>query len=304
MTPEATKHGNNKRLYSPIRVAGADRARFLQGQLTQDVATLPTGRPVRAGWADPKGRLRCLMWVYAWQDAIWLLLPTALAEATRRQLQMYVLRADVQLDTEGHEVSIVTISAARALTGTDIATEEGSIGSCFYNTSYFALRPGMQTDLCLLTAAAGAIPATAGPEPQETWRLAEIRAGIPSVWPGTVGHFVPQMLNLDVLGALNFSKGCYVGQEIVARTQNLGRIKRRMFRLTASEAVAAQPGDVVWTGADNAGEVVDAVTTGSTTELLAVLSLDRADRSLSLDEAGTNSLTDAGLPYALETPSV
>jgi folate-binding protein YgfZ len=131
------------------------------------------------------------------------------------------------------------------------------------------------------------------------WRLANIRAGIPTVWAETRESFVPQMLNLDLLAAISFSKGCYVGQEIIARTQNLGRIKRRMYRFETPAAAEIQPGDPVYADGSSAGTVVDAVTTGKISELLAVIRIESMVHTLSLAESGAIPLASVQLPYSV-----
>jgi tRNA-modifying protein YgfZ len=132
--------------------------------------------------------------------------------------------------------------------------------------------------------------------PDGDWSLAMIRAGIPVVTPATSGEWIPQMLNLDLLGAISFTKGCYTGQEIVARTQHLGRIKRRTFRFHAERC--PRPGDPLWAGEHRVGEVVNAVATPSGSSFLAVKSLD-ATGPLHLAEGVP--VTAEPLPYDLDT---
>lgn len=138
--------------------------------------------------------------------------------------------------------------------------------------------------------------------PSICWRRADIAAGLPQVYPETHELFVAQMLNLDLLSGISFDKGCYTGQEIIARTHFRGTIKRRMLRFTAACA-APSPGTRVVHEGEHAGEVVDACAgspdTGHGCELLAVVSLDRAPSALALDGIADSSLTPLGLPYVI-----
>lgn len=145
-------------------------------------------------------------------------------------------------------------------------------------------------------AAAGELPESHAYREQD-WRLAGIRAGLPQVYPQTNEVFVAQMLNLDLLGGVNFEKGCYTGQEIIARTHFRGAIKRRMFRFGSASPPPA-PGTRVLSGDQHAGDVVDAAATDAGCEVLAVISLAQQDAALEL-ESNRAQLQKLALPYSL-----
>ena len=128
------------------------------------------------------------------------------------------------------------------------------------------------------------------------WRLAGIRAGLPQVYPETHEVFVAQMLNLDLLGGVSFEKGCYTGQEIIARTHFRGAIKRRMFHF-ASSGTPPVPGTRILVGDQHAGDVVDAAATEEGSELLAVISLAQQDAALELESSRGATLQKLPLPY-------
>jgi len=133
---------------------------------------------------------------------------------------------------------------------------------------------------------------------EREWRLAGIRAGLPQVYPETYESFVAQMLNLDLLGGIAFEKGCYTGQEIIARTHFRGAIKRRMFRF-GSEGPPPAPGTRVLAGEQHAGDVVDAAATSEGCELLAVVSLAQQDAELELESDRGVGIKKLPLPYSL-----
>lgn len=137
----------------------------------------------------------------------------------------------------------------------------------------------------------------AHPYREPDWRLAGIRAGLPQVYPETHEAFVAQMLNLDLLGGVNFEKGCYTGQEIIARTHFRGAIKRRMFRFECA-AAPPPPGTRILVGEQHAGDVVDATPTSAGCELLAVISLAQQDAAMELESSRGQSLRKLPLPYS------
>jgi folate-binding protein YgfZ len=136
---------------------------------------------------------------------------------------------------------------------------------------------------------------------QEQWLLADIRAGIPHVFPSTHEAFVAQMLNLDALGGVSFEKGCYTGQEIVARMHFRGTVKRRMARY-ATGGQAPLPGARLISDGAHAGDVVYAVATDSGCELLAVINLSQADSVIQLEDRPTVGMQPLGLPYTVNGP--
>ena len=145
-----------------------------------------------------------------------------------------------------------------------------------------------------MAEAASGLPRAA----EDAWEARCIAEGEPEVYAATSESWVPQMLNLDLVGAVSFRKGCYPGQEIVARTQNLGRIRRRVFRYRVTGGVPPGPGAALYHGKDKVGEVVRAVHRADVAELLAVVNLDVAGIGLS-DANGALTLSPAALPYAV-----
>lgn len=263
-----------------VTVAGPERVRFLQSQLTQDVALATTTTTCLAGWADPKGRL---LWAGHLgllpdgdADCFGLFVPAGIAEAVAARLRLYVLRAKVT-------VTLDDATVAGIATGTDAAP--GCSDLRLAGDPGRALRVG---------------PAGSRPDAGDAaaWELADIRAGLPTVEAATSGEFVPQMVNLDLLGGISFTKGCYPGQEIVARTRYLGRVKRRMLRF----AVAAPPpaaGATIHGPRGPAGQVVRAAPGPGGAELLAVVVLDDLAGPLCLDAEGRQPLERQPLPYAV-----
>jgi folate-binding protein YgfZ len=283
--------------WGAIQISGKDRLGFLQGQLTQDLDRLRPGAALLAGWASPKGRLLCVSWLIDWEDMVWLVLPAELIDRLVPRLRMFVLRADVQITAPNIVVRALERDQLGALELSDKSLDLGHSNHCLYSDNYAAIIPKNIPDMALVldTNAHSSGAPWAG---MQRWRQRCIESGMPTVWAATSEEFVPQMLNLDLLDGISFKKGCYVGQEIVARTQNLGKIKRRMYRYTAA-AGQAEPGQPVYSGANTVGQIVDAVSNGGTSELLAVIRIPNLDDNLTLDQAGEIRLERRPLPYAV-----
>jgi tRNA-modifying protein YgfZ len=265
-----------------LAVSGADRLSFLQGQLTQDVASARADGTVMAGWADAKGRLLFSGHLFSTQvgtaDALALLVPAELADTLLKRLRMYVLRAKAQAMLL--DLSIV------GLIGTPTPTVAGQLLQIL----------GERERHLLLRPVAPAAQDNTDPSPRSDWLLADIRAGIPTIVSATTGEFVPQMVNLDLLDGISFTKGCYTGQEIVARMKYLGRVKRRLLRFGAATSAPA-PGSVLYAERGVVGQVVSAAPTAAGCELLAVVVLDDLPGPFFLDEARTQATRRLGLPY-------
>ena len=235
-----------------LRFTGKDARQFLQGQLTNDLDLLTPERPLLAGWNTPKGRLLCISWLLDLEDGIAMVLPAELAASTRQRLQLFILRADVQIQPEPMQVTPIPAADLADSSPTSLTSDKSDATYCFNSGLNYYLMLSTAPEMVLRVGAGGPAPA---PHAYREWRRLMIRCGMPSIWQGTTDSFVPQMVNLDLCAGISFSKGCYVGQEIVARTQNLGRIKRRMFGYEAPAATPCAPGDPVVSS--GAGEGMD-----------------------------------------------
>ncbi len=201
--------------YALLRFSGPDAPAFLQGQLTCDVLALKPGTSTYGGYCNPKGRLLATFLLIADAADFVMMLPATLADPIRKRLTMYILRSKVKL--EDISATHVACSAPGA-----------------HATSALTL-PGNRLLAILPRDQAADVAADSG-----AWAAADIATGIPVITPSTQEEFVPQMVNLDLIGGLSYSKGCYPGQEIVARMHYLGRLKQRMYRvMVKTETVAA-----------------------------------------------------------------
>lgn len=273
-----------------IEFSGEDRIGFLQGQLTQDLHRLAAAASPLAGWCNARGRLEALGQLLPAPDRIYWLLPADIAAPTVEAIGRFRLRARVNIEPSPLAVyGLLELPEPARVGAVDLSGDSACAGGLLA-----ARVAGDPRRAWLLASEASELPGRvvgAGAH----WELADLRAGIPTIHAATAGAFVPQMVNLDLLDGISFSKGCYLGQEVVARTQHLGRIKRRMFRFRS--AAATEAGETLQTPAgETAGRVVRCAPAGEDWELLAVVPLDRAGGPLQL-AAGGPTLTRLPLPY-------
>ena len=267
-----------------LHVAGADARAFLQGQLSADLDELTQNQAVLASCNSAQGRVQGVMWLAARNDGVALVLPTTLMERLTARLRKYVLRAKATVDADRLEVGVAAFQPFEGLTSERAHAQAG-------DESFLRL-PG-HTQLLALAPPGRFRVADEGAD--LAWRREAIAAGLPNVYPETYETFVAQMLNLDLLSGISFAKGCYTGQEIIARTHYRGAIKRRMFRFHAACEPPA-PGSRILAGEQHAGDVVDSAPVDDGCELLAVVSLAHIHERLRA--AGSHAeLTRRPLPY-------
>ena len=269
--------GNISKNMGLVRVHGVDAVPFLQGQLSNDMSLLKADRPLLAGYHNPQGRVIAVLWLLQpAPDEIVALLPTELTTPVAARLSRFVLRSKVKVSAESTPAPQIT-----------------------------ALLDAVHT------ANAGTRPLPASNDQ----RLANIAAGLPQVYPATCEAFVAQMLNLDVVGGISFEKGCYTGQEVIARAHYRGRVKRRMQRFLTDGPAALAPGDTGTLADGRAFKVVEAARhADGRCEFLAVAPLVPgataeadpdtyvgADTSVNIEAGADDPSTPARTPLAVQS---
>jgi hypothetical protein len=292
-------HATKLPFLAPILFRGPDAVGFLQGQLTNDVQLLVDGRTQLAACITPQGRVIALLRLHQTaQDTapdIVALLPAELAQSVMDRLRKFVLRARVEILSPA-DWRCVLAPADTALTDGPPATGMAGPSSLVFDFG------GGRRVLAGPFAQSASVDATEmgaarGDRVEERWAAAGIAAGLPEVSAATTGSFVPQMLNLDLLHGISFSKGCYTGQEIVARTQNLGRIKRRCFRYRVATDAALPALQGLHRDGAKVGEILMSAPADGGVELLAVVSLDARDFPLRTESGHT--AVPLAVPYTV-----
>ena len=293
-----------------IRASGEDAAEFLHNLTSNDIKKLAAESAQYSSLNTPKGRMLASFLI--WRDGGDYLLQISrdIQPAIQKKLSMYVLRSKVKLSDASEALLAVGVAgpqAAPLLQSLGAALPETVMGVRPFPGGV-VIRLGESRFLLALQAEAAAaawktLAAGARPAGTPVWRWLDIRAGIPRISQPTQEQFVPQMTNLDLVGGVSFTKGCYPGQEIVARTRYLGKIKRRMF-LAHAEAAPAVGAHVysAETGEQACGMVVDAVPAPSGgVDVLAVIQISCAEAGdIRVETPAGPQLILQALPYALE----
>lgn len=294
-----------------MRAQGEEAAKFLHGQLTQDLVLQTSAQARLAGYCSAKGRLLAMMLALKpGADELWLALPAELLPATLKRLAMFVLRAKCKLSDASAELAVWGLAGAAAEQWLGAEAPAEVWGAARKGEAWVARLPGTPACprfLLLQPAAAPApeLPALAAAD----WAWLEAESGLAWVRQPTVEQFVPQMLNLELLGGVNFQKGCYPGQEIVARSQYRGTVKRRTFLFSVDGATEGAPqiGQELFHSADPgqpAGLVAAAAQRDGRGLLLAEVKLAalEGDGTLHLGAADGPALTPQPLPYTVGEP--
>jgi folate-binding protein YgfZ len=223
--------------YGLIGLAGEEAQTFLHGQITNDLRGLNEKAAVFAGYLSAKGRMLANFLVIKRAGDLLVMLPAALREPIQKRLSMFILRSKVKArdaSLDWVRLGVNGPKASAALTGALGYDLPSGLMSMAHGEQTFVLRLGDQRfDVFVQPDAAVSLwqklAADCKPVGAPAWDWLMVRAGVPMVLPQTQDHFVPQMANMEILGGVSFNKGCYPGQEIVARSQYLGKVKRRLF---------------------------------------------------------------------------
>jgi tRNA-modifying protein YgfZ len=298
-----------------IRVSGPDGIAFLQAQLTNDVAGQGPDSLRLSGYCTPKGRLLATFHQWREGDDVLLRLPREIVAAVAKRLSMFVLRAKAKVLDASDAFSTVALlgpgsSERLQQAGLQVPAEPWqSTRVDGLRIDRVAAAPQVAERFLLTLAADASLPEALRAIPQgpsSAWWWSEIDAAIPTVFAATQEKFVPQMVNFEVLGGVNFRKGCYPGQEIVARSQYLGKLKRRMQIAHAAGAAPAAGADVFAAdGSAAVGTVVMAAAApAGGTDLLFEAPIGQLSASgLHLGASDGPPLDMRPLPYALFDPT-
>ncbi len=236
---------------SLIEVQGEDHIEFLQGQLTQDIKLLTQGQAKFAGFCNPKGRLLAFMLAYGYHNAIHIQIGKSIEESILKRLRMYVLRSKVSIQSLSDQFTQIGFLGSEALTKININAPQNFL-EITASHDVIIMRISKDTERYQLIGKNLAVDALVKlalseytPMSIDEWNNASILDGIPEVFPSTQEAFIPQSLNMDLIDGVNFKKGCYTGQEIVARTHYLGKVKRRMYRVSLESQNNLIPGDLI-----------------------------------------------------------
>ncbi len=293
--------------FGVLRIAGADAVTFLQGQFTNDVRLLADGRTQIAACCTNQGRVIAIVRFRQTNDAIYALLPADLLGKVAAHLRKFVLRAKVEiLQAADLQVGAILTGDAALAAQAHRAFDQGAMtmspvplsGATEVVTFQYARdREVIASPPAAWRSISGLSSSRPNSRADAEWLAADIAQGLPHVFAATSEQFTPQMLNVDLLDGVSFTKGCYTGQEIVARTHHLGRVKRRTMRFHVAGGGGDAPAllsNLLLDG-EKAADVLMTAATADGIELLAVTNLDATGRPLAT--ADGRAAEPRALPY-------
>ena len=250
-----------------IRFSGAEAQTFLHNQLSCDVAALTGNKSTYGSYCTPKGRVLATFLLWRSGEDFFMQLPSPLREPIQKQLSKYILRSKVKATDASSDWTLIGVAGkdAAALVQRAVGDVPRSVHDVINTQDAMVIRlPGDRYEIVAANKSPGIIESLSGGAEKadpDHWDWLDIRAGVPVVLPATQEAFVPQMVNLDLIGGVSLTKGCYPGQEIVSRMHFRGTLKQRMYLANISGSDRPQPGENLYSsdfGSQSCGRIVNA----------------------------------------------
>lgn len=289
-----------------IKVSGEDAESFLQNQLTNDIHNVTETTHQTSAWCSSKGRIIASFKIFKREQAFYLSISADLIEHVIKKLRMYVMMSKVTVEDASD--SLIHI----AYSGDDLKNAPTNSGQTSHRDSLTILNVSAKVsdssqrfqiygDLKDIKTLWQQCSATATPINTNGWDYLNIQAGLPKITQASSEAWIPQMVNLIATDGVDFKKGCYPGQEVVARLNYLGKTKRRMYRLLIESNIAPNTGDTISSDSDKeAGKILNAtINPDNKIEALAVLKIAETDSSLKLNNNNEATITLLDLPYSV-----
>jgi len=299
-----------------ISAYGEDAADFLQGQLTNDIRDVSIQHSQLSACCTPKGRMLSNFRIFKREESFYLRLPLVQLESTLKRLRMFMLMSKLTLEDASDTLIHIGVSGptAEEQLAAHISDLPKQIDDVSQADGYTVIRLAgphprfeIYADFETMQKLWNNLDVNAAPIGAGPWNLLDIISGIPTIYPETSETFVPQMANMQVINGVSFQKGCYTGQEIVARMQYLGKLKRHMYRIYVETNEEVKPGDPLYSAESKSGQgtgtIVDAQldTVEGGYEALAVIDVADADKNqLKLLNENGPKITLKELPYSIE----
>jgi folate-binding protein YgfZ len=298
-----------------IKASGEDAQSFLHGQFTNDLNQVTPSTSQLSSYCNPKGRMLSIFRVFMQGNDYFLLIRRDVIEATLKKLTMFKLMAKVDLSDVSDELVLFGIAGHDAdsiLKENNLPVPNDIDQSIQHNDTTIIRIPSESSRILFISESENAISIQKSLSENTTqatsniWELHDIQSGVAQITAETSEAFIPQMVNLELIGGVNFQKGCYPGQEIVARTHYLGKPNRRMYRINIDSTSPPQPGLNIFSvkdGEQPVGKIVSAQSTGENTcEALAVLRTEKESADdLYLETLSGPKVSITTLPYSLES---
>lgn len=298
-----------------IRVSGEEAQSFLQGQFTNDTRDVTESSSQLSSYCSPKGRMLANFRLFMRQGDFFLQMPLDIHHKIMKRLPMFILMSKAKVSDASDELVAIGVAGdcAKSLLQKHFATIPEQPGAVTQQADTTLIKiPGAPDRFQVIGSPEAMatlwsqLSAQATPASSDYWSLLDIRAGIPTILQETEDSFVPQMTNMQIVDGVSFTKGCYTGQEVVARMKYLGKLKRRMYLASVDSDTPPRPGDELFApGSDSgqgAGRVVDArPSPNGGFELLAVAEIKSFEEdNLHLQSEQGPKLRPGKLPYTFD----
>jgi folate-binding protein YgfZ len=297
-----------------IRFSGAEAQTFLHNQLTCDVAELAPGKSSYGSYCTPKGRVLATFLLWRSGEDFFMQLPSSLREPIQKQISKYILRAKVKATDATPEWTLLGVAGkdAAALVQRTVGGAPKAVHQVAHASGAMVIKlPGDRYEIVAARDKAQALLTSleSGAEKAgaDYWDWLDIRAGIPTILTATQEAFVPQMVNLDLIGGVSLTKGCYPGQEIVSRMHYRGTLKQRMYLANVAGSNAPQPGEKLYSpdfGEQACGTIINAAhSPQGGHDVLAVIQIASAGKGeVRWKSLGGARLEFIQLPYSVSVP--
>lgn len=301
--------------YGLIAAYGEEAETFLQGQFCNDVRKVDENNSQINGYCSPKGRLLSIFRIFKHKDTWLLLIPQELVEETLKRLRMFILISKITLGDADNAMVRIGFSGPNADTKLKeiLGQVPEEINAVTHIDNFTVIRIAGPCPRFIILSEIDAIKdiwsklnVHAAPVGMQPWGQLDVFAGIPQIYPQTIDTFVPQMVNMQAIDGVSFKKGCYTGQEVVARMHYLGKLKRRMYKANIKTDEPIIPGDPLYAEGDTSGQgtgkIVSAFPSDSGGyDVLAVIQIASVEKTeIHLKNKNGPVLEWGELPYTLE----
>ena len=298
-----------------ISIDGEDATDFLQGQLTNDVRDVSLSHSQLSAYCTHKGRMLANFRLFKRAESYYMQLPQALLESILKRISMFILMSKVSIKDNSNSLVKIGLSGPKAAEQLSefISDLPSETDDCVQANGYTIIKCAGELpryeifgELEEIKTLWGQLDVNAAPAGAGAWETLDILAGIPTITTETSEAFVPQMTNMHVINGVNFQKGCYTGQEVVARMQYLGKLKRRMFKIKIETSDSVSPGDKLYRkdskSGQGTGQIINAqADSNGGTVALAVIDITDADSGeLQLHDENGPEINVLSLPYSIE----
>ena len=266
-----------------IELQGNDSVEFLQGQMTQDIYSIEDSKAALTSILNPQGRIISTAFIFKWGESFILMVSNEVRDKLIAWLSRFILRSKVQITQSEDCVFGLNQENARKLC--DVLNVKAKDTSFESDTSCLKTIEADDERAFLVSKSERFLDnLSISTLATKDWKMANINAGIPTIYRENIEKFIPQMVNLDLINGISFSKGCYTGQEIVARVQHKGKVKQRMFHITGKASnKKIDPGTAILCEDAKVGTVIESLEDNGQMHALGVIKNDASKKRLVVD---------------------